>query len=317
LSGRAVREREETPREWISLEDVTLLRGGRVVLENVSASLTGHAVGLVGANGAGKSSLIGVLLGVLRPVRGRIRVLGLEVPIRARDVRTRAGVMAEQAGVFPGGSGVDAVAFAGMLSGLSRRESLRRAHRALDALEVGEERYRPTRGYSTGMRQRCKLAMSLVHDPEILILDEPTVGLDPPGRIQLLSLIRQLRDEGRRILISTHILADAEYLCDELLLLQGGMVAYTGPVTGLGGGGVMRWAAAGSGFTDAALGDLARRGFTVHAGSDVQVLFTLGRGVEMTAFWRWASDYQAEIRYLGPEGRSFEEAVVARMEGRT
>jgi ABC-2 type transport system ATP-binding protein len=296
---------------------MTLNRGGRVVLETIDAELTGRAVGLVGANGAGKSSLIGVLLGVLRPVRGRVQVLGLEVPARAREVRTRAGVMAEQAGVFPGGSGVDAVSFAGALSGLPRRESLRRAHRALDALEVGEERYRPTRGYSTGMRQRCKLAMSLVHDPEILILDEPTVGLDPPGRLQLLSLIRQLRDEGRRILISTHILADAEYLCDELLLLEGGMVAYSGPVTGLAEGDSPRWAAAGSGFTEAALDDLATRGFVVHAGSEVQVLFTPEPGAQMLVFWTWAADHGAEVRYLGPEGRSFEEAVVERMAGRS
>jgi ABC-2 type transport system ATP-binding protein len=304
-------------RGWISLENVTLERGGRTVLENITASLTGRAVGLVGANGAGKSSLIGVLLGVLRPRAGRVRVLDLEVPAGAREVRTRAGVMAEQAGVFPGGSGVDAVSFAGMLSGLSRRESLRRAHRALDALEVGEERYRPTRGFSTGMRQRCKLAMSLVHDPEILILDEPTVGLDPPGRLQLLSLIRELRNEGRRILISTHILADAEYLCDELLLLEGGVVAYAGPVSGLADGETRRMAAAGAGFTEAAVADLAGRGFTVHANSEVQVLFTPGPGVDLLDFWRWAAEHGAEVRYLGPEGRSFEETVVARMEGRT
>jgi len=302
---------------WISLENVTLERGGRVVLENITASLAGRAVGLVGANGAGKSSLIGVLLGVLRPRSGKVRVLDLEVPGRAREVRTRAGVMAEQAGGFPGGSGVDAVSFAGMLSGLSRRESLRRAHRALDALEVGEERYRPTRGFSTGMRQRCKLAMSLVHDPEILILDEPTVGLDPPGRLQLLSLIRELRNEGRRILISTHILADAEYLCDELLLLEGGVVAYAGPVTGLADAETRRMAAAGAGFTEAALNDLVARGFTVHAGSEAQVLFTPGPGLDMSAFWRWAAEHGAEVRYLGPESRSFEETVVARMEGRT
>src|SRR6185503_11365873 len=163
---------------WIDIHDLRLERGGRLVLQGVNASLAGRAVGLVGANGAGKSTLIGALLGVLKPSSGSIRVLDLEIPARAMDLRARAGVMAEQAGVFPGGSGVDAVVFAGMLSGLSRRESLRRSHRALDALDVGEERYRPASGYSTGMKQRTKLAMSLVHDPEILILDEPTVGLD-------------------------------------------------------------------------------------------------------------------------------------------
>jgi len=221
---------------WIDIHDLRLERGGRLVLQGVNASLSGAAIGLVGANGAGKSTLIGALLGVLKPSSGSIRVLDLEIPARAMDLRARAGVMAEQAGVFPGGSGVDAVVFAGMLSGLSRRESLRRSHRALDALDVGEERYRPASGYSTGMKQRTKLAMSLVHDPEILILDEPTVGLDPMGRTQLLRLIRDLRDQGRRILLSTHVLQDAEAVCDEMLLLQGGVVAFSGGVRRLLGG---------------------------------------------------------------------------------
>ncbi|NNF05700.1 MAG: ABC transporter ATP-binding protein [Candidatus Eisenbacteria bacterium] len=219
---------------WVNIENLNLSRGGRPVLHNVSASLSGRAVGLVGANGAGKSTLIGAMLGVLRGT-GRIQVMGLDIPSQARLLRTRGGVMAEHAGIFPGGSGVDAVMFAGMLSGLAKRESLRRAHRALDALDVGEERYRPANGYSTGMRQRCKLAMSLVHNPEFLILDEPTVGLDPLGRTKLLELIRDLRDEGRRILISTHILPDAEFLCDEMLLLANGAVAFSGPVDELVG----------------------------------------------------------------------------------
>ena len=197
-----------------------LSRGGRLVLKGITSELSGRAIGLVGANGAGKSTLIGALLGVLKADSGSVRVLDMDIPRMAMEVRARAGVMAEQAGVFPGGSGVDAVVFAAMLSGLARNEALRKGHRALDALDVGEERYRPVRGYSTGMRQRCKLAMSLVHDPEILILDEPTVGLDPPGRTQLLTLIRDLRDEGRRVLVSTHIMQDAEFLCDELLLLE-------------------------------------------------------------------------------------------------
>ena len=140
---------------WICLHDVRLSRAGRPVLKGISSELSGRAIGLVGANGAGKSTLIGALLGVLRADSGAIRVLDLELPRAAMEVRARAGVMAEQAGVFPGASGVDAVVFAAMLSGLSRREGLRKAHRALDALDVGEERYRPVRGYSTGMRQRC------------------------------------------------------------------------------------------------------------------------------------------------------------------
>ena len=119
---------------WIRLENVRLSRGGRLVLNGITSELSGRAIGLVGANGAGKSTLIGALLGVLKPDSGAIRVLDLDLPGQAMQVRARAGVMAEQAGVFPGGSGVDAVVFAAMLSGLSRRQALRKAHRALDAL---------------------------------------------------------------------------------------------------------------------------------------------------------------------------------------
>ena len=265
-------------------------RGGRPVLNGITASLSGRAVGLVGANGAGKSTLIGAMLGVLRARSGTIRVMGLDQPGAAMEVRARAGVMAEQAGIFPGGSGVDAVVFAGMLSGLSRRESLRRAHRALDALDVGEERYRPTKGYSTGMKQRCKLAMSLVHDPEVLILDEPTVGLDPPGRMQLLNLIRDLRDEGRSILFSTHIIQDAEYLCDELLLLEGGAVAYYGPVTGIMGPETEVLVAQGTGFDAAFAQRLQEAGCAVHSREADRLVFSPGAGGDLLAFWRLAAE---------------------------
>jgi ABC-2 type transport system ATP-binding protein len=299
---------------WIELDDVHLARGNRPVLQGINASLAGRAIGLVGANGAGKSTLIGALLGVLRAETGRIRVLGLELPGDAMEVRARAGVMAEQAGVFPGGSGVDAVLFAGMLSGLSRREALRRAHRALDALDVGEERYRPTSGFSTGMRQRCKLAMSLVHDPGVLILDEPTVGLDPPGRTQLLELIRDLRDEGRRILMSTHILQDAEMVCDDMLLLEGGTVAYSGTVSSLLGDARDTLVATGRSL-DRVAEKLAPLGIAVTEAGPERLVFQITSEEQLLAFWKVVAGEEAEVRSLGRDHPTLEDAVVAVMEG--
>lgn len=299
---------------WIELENIHVRRGGRPVLVDISAALKGKAVGLVGANGSGKSTLIGTLLGVLRAESGLVRVLGLPLPDRAMEVRARAGVMAEQAGIFPGGSGVDAVAFAGMLSGLGRSDALRRAHRALDALAVGEERYRPTAGFSTGMKQRCKLAMSLVQDPEVLILDEPTIGLDPPGRAQLLGLIRDLRDHGRRILMSTHIMADAEVVCDEMLLLSEGRVAYHGTkqqLTGTAGGPIF---AEGRGLDAAFATLLTSSGIVV---TDIRangVQFVATNDNQWRTFWRLVAERQAEVRSLGPQSASLEDAVVHMME---
>jgi ABC-2 type transport system ATP-binding protein len=299
---------------WIRLNGVRLSRGGRLVLKGIDSELSGRAIGLVGANGAGKSTLIGALLGVLRAEAGSIQVLGLDVPVMAMEVRARAGVMAEQAGVFPGGSGVDAVVFAGMLSGLSRREALRKSHRALDALDVGEERYRPTRGYSTGMRQRCKLAMSLVHDPEILILDEPTVGLDPPGRAQLLKLIRDLRDEGRRILVSTHIMQDADYLCDDMLLLEKGSVAYSGTVQGLVDVGLGTMVAVGEGLDSAFADAMVKAGYVVRGHDGLRVTFDPADDQELREFWRLAAERGVAVRSLARDLPTLEEAVVDAME---
>lgn len=299
---------------WIQLNDVHLARGGRPVLNGISADLSGRAIGLVGANGAGKSTLIGALLGVLKAYSGSIRVLGLELPRKAMQVRSRAGVMAEQAGVFPGGSGVDAVVFAAMLNGLARREALRKAHRALDALDVGEERYRPVRGYSTGMQQRCKLAMSLVHDPEVLILDEPTVGLDPPGRAQLLTLIGELRDEGRRILMSTHIMHDAEFLCDELLLLETGRVAYSGTIDRLMKSGAGFVVAAGEGMHEAFVADLTKCSYTIREHEGNRIVFNPNHDGELREFWRLACEHGVEVRALESDLPTLESAVIRAME---
>jgi ABC-2 type transport system ATP-binding protein len=299
---------------WIDIEALHLARGGRPVLQGVTASLTGRAVGLVGANGAGKSTLIGALLGILSPTSGRMRVLGLDPTTSALELRTRAGVMAEQAGIFPGGSGVDAVVFAGMLSGLTRREALRRAHRALDALDVGEERYRPTAGYSTGMRQRCKMAMSLVHDPEVLILDEPTVGLDPPGRTQLLELIRGLRDEGRRILVSTHILTDAEFLCDDMLLLDAGTVAYSGPVASMIQGREERLIAGGEGLDAVFAERLTAAGVPAAVDAAGRLNFTAVDDAALGRFWAEAAAAGVEVRRLDREAPTLEDALMAALE---
>jgi ABC-2 type transport system ATP-binding protein len=299
---------------WIEIEDVHLWRGPLEVLKGMSASLRGRAVGLVGANGAGKSTLIGALLGVLRARRGRLRVLGLDLPSAATEVRARAGVMAEQAGIFPGGSGTDAVTYAGMLSGLSRREALRRGHRALDAMGIGESRYRPTATYSTGMRQRCKLAMSLVHDPEILILDEPTVGLDPNGREQLLSLIAELRDGGRRVLFSTHLLPDAERVCDELLLIEGGRVAFSGPIQTLVGGDREALLAVGRGLGPDLATSLAQHGIEVVRHGEDEIAFGIRSEGDLKIFWRLVTEAGAEVRSLTTATRGFEEAVVEAME---
>jgi ABC-type multidrug transport system ATPase subunit len=164
------------------------------------------------------------------------------------------------------------------------------------------------------MRQRCKLAMSLVHDPEILILDEPTVGLDPPGRTQLLSLIRDLRDEGRRILVSTHIMQDADFLCDELLLLEAGTVAYAGPIGDIVGTGRGVVVAKGVGLDADFAEALERSGYGIRERDTERIAFEPNDDTELRTFWRLAAERGAEVRSLGRDLPTLESAVVSAME---
>ena len=298
---------------WLDIKGLSLDRGNRRVLNGINAQLSGRSVGLVGANGAGKTTLIGAMLGVLHFHSGSLRVLDIDIPRGALQLRARAGVMAEQAGVFPGGSAVDAVSFAGTLNGLPYREALRRAHRTLDALGVGEERYRSTSEYSTGMRQKCKLAMSLVHDPELLILDEPTVGLDPGTRKQLLELIVELRDRGVRILLSTHIMQDAEVACDEMLLLDTGRVSFCGPTTSLLGRKEELLIARGNGIGDDFAAKLRAQDVAIEHVESGRIVLGSDREA-VRKFWALAAQESIVVRSLNTQSRSLEEAVIELME---
>jgi ABC-2 type transport system ATP-binding protein len=194
-------------------------------------SLSSGVVGLLGPNGAGKSTLVQVLMGLLEPSSGRAFVLGLDASRRGVDVRARVGYVPEHDAFVSGLSGIDQVALAGELSGLARRKALRRAHEVLDFVGLEEQRYRRLDEYSTGMKQRVKVAQALVHGPELLILDEPTNGLDPSGRRAMLALISRLhREEGLSVLLSSHILDDVERVSDSVLILDRGRVLAHGRV---------------------------------------------------------------------------------------
>jgi len=188
------------------------------------------AWGLVGPNGAGKTTLILSLLGLARPTAGSVRVLGLDPTAVALDVRSRVGFVPEGDAYVPGYTGVGFVAFCGAVQGMRRADALGRAHEVLDYVGLGEARYRKVSEYSTGMRQRAKLAAALVHDPELLILDEPTNGLDPAGRKEMLALLRELAHEHRiPLLYASHVLPDVQEVCDRILILDAGRARFQGP----------------------------------------------------------------------------------------
>src|SRR5262249_50857797 len=176
----------------VSLDHVTVTYGTNRALRDVSAVFPKGAVGLLGPNGAGKSTLLKSLLGFVPPVSGKLSVLGLDVAARPLDVRARLGYMPENDGHIPGMNAVTFVAYCGQLSGLPKAGAMERAPEVLYYVGLGEARYRNVETYSTGMKQRIKLAQALVHDPDLLFLDEPTNGMDPKGRDEMLSLVHDL-----------------------------------------------------------------------------------------------------------------------------
>jgi ABC-2 type transport system ATP-binding protein len=163
----------------VSLENVTVQYGGNRALNGVTVDFARGAVGLLGPNGAGKSTMIKALLGFVAPTEGRMQVLGLDVATSPVDIRARIGYMPENDAHIPGVNAVSFVAYCGELAGLPRADSMQRAHEVLFYVGLGEARYRNVETYSTGMKQRIKLAQALVHDPDLLFLDEPTNGMDP------------------------------------------------------------------------------------------------------------------------------------------
>jgi len=218
----------------VTLEHVTVRFGAQAALSDVSASIVPGAVGLLGPNGAGKSTMLKALLGFITPEAGRMRVLGLDVTSHALEIRRRIGYMPESDAHIPGMNAVSFVAFCGELAGLPRVDSMQRAHEVLFYVGLGEARYRNVDTYSTGMKQRIKLAQALVHDPDLLFLDEPTNGMDPNGRDEMLELVRDLAtNKGVNVILSSHLLPDVEYTCDHVIVMDKGKIAADGPIAAL------------------------------------------------------------------------------------
>jgi ABC-2 type transport system ATP-binding protein len=220
----------------VTCEAVSVRYGANWALREVSAVFMPGAVGLLGPNGAGKSTLIKTLLGFVAPDKGRMRVLGLDVATSPLDIRARIGYMPESDSHIPGMNAVSFVAYCGQLSGLPAKDAMQRAHEVLYYVGLGEARYRNIETYSTGMKQRIKLAQAIVHDPDLLFLDEPTNGMDPKGRDEMLELIRDLaHNKNVNLILSSHLLPDVEYTCDHVVVVDKGTVAAAGPIQALKG----------------------------------------------------------------------------------
>jgi ABC-2 type transport system ATP-binding protein len=223
-----------TENGFIELDNVSRWYGSRQVLQDVTLHLPPGRAGLLGPNGAGKSTLLKILLGLLPPSAGGGRLLGEDLVSTGSGLRRRIGYMAEADSLVPGLHGAEYVALAGELCGMPRRQAQRRAHEVLTYLDLEDARYRRLEEYSTGMKQRLKLAQALVHDPPVLLLDEPTSGMDPAGRETMLRLLLALgREHCKSIFLSTHLLGDVERVCDTVVILNEGKVLRQGSVAEL------------------------------------------------------------------------------------
>ena len=210
----------------IELDGLTVDLGGRPILVDLCASLRGRAIGLLGPNGAGKTTLLRTLLGFFPPASGSAEVLGFSLARQGKELRAQIGYMPENDAFVAGMTAVHFVRLMAELSGLPSEPALERAHETLFYVGLGEARYRTLGTFSTGMKQMVKLAQALVHGPRLLMLDEPTNGLDPPARKRMLELVADIRDRGEaNILLSSHLLGDVEELCDEVIILKNGRIA--------------------------------------------------------------------------------------------
>lgn len=210
----------------IELENLEVQLGSRTILNRLNGSLAGRCIGLLGPNGSGKSTLINTLLGFYKPVQGRARIFGKEVASNLRELRAQIGYMPESDAFIADMSGVRFVRYMAEISGLPASEAMERAHEAFFYVGLGEARYRKLGTYSLGMKQLAKLAQAIAHGPRLVLLDEPTNGLDPEARVRMLQLVREIRDTGEvNVLISSHLLRDIEECCDEVIILKDGNIA--------------------------------------------------------------------------------------------
>lgn len=250
----------------VRIQDLTVRYGGLTAVAGVDLCFDQGASGLLGRNGAGKTSILRALLGLVRPARGTLQVLGVDAASDPLFVRAHVGYMPEGSRLFPGATGFEAVVHAGRLAGLARRVARRRAHEMLYFAGLGEARYRNADGYSTGMVQRVKLAMALVHDPPLLFLDEPTNGLDPAGRREMLACVAELgRRHDKTVILSSHILGDVEEVCSGAVLVHEGRVVARGLLGDLTASAEKVWELLVRGEETPLSSALAEAGFSLHS----------------------------------------------------
>jgi ABC-2 type transport system ATP-binding protein len=283
----------------VSLDRVSVRYGKQWALRDVTTEFPSGAVGLLGPNGAGKSTMIKSLLGFVQPTQGQMTVLDLDVRHSPLSIRSRIGYMPENDGHIPGMNAVSFVAYCGQLAGLPRADAMQRAHEVLYYVGLGEARYRNVETYSTGMKQRIKLAQALVHDPDLLFLDEPTNGMDPKGRDEMLELVRDIaHNKGMNLILSSHLLPDVEYTCDHVVVMDKGQIATAGPIDSLKGHGGRVYEVRVKGERDTFVAALRAAGLDCHTSEEDVMRVFVPDERDAQFLFRVAAEQRVQVRHL-------------------
>jgi len=296
------------------LQGVSKSYGPIRALRDLSVAIPEGAIGLLGPNGAGKTTMIRTLLGLITINSGAGQVLGMDIRTRRLAIRQACGFMPEDECLFPKMVGVEFVAYAGELSGMGPKDAMQRAHEVLDYVRLKEERYRNVDSYSTGMKQRLKLASAIVHDPRLLILDEPTNGMDPAGRQEILDLAHDLsHNKGMSLLFSSHLLPDVEAVCDYVMVLGRGSLLAHGWIRELKYAHDRLFEVRVKADQDRFAERLAAVGCTAEPKDD-GLLVEVPSGRTPAIFWQTAADSGHQIRLLRPRRSTLEEVFLKAVE---
>jgi ABC-2 type transport system ATP-binding protein len=295
----------------IELDDVTKTYGRVPALRGLTVALPEGAIGLLGPNGAGKTTMIRTLLGLIAMDSGKGRVMGMDIHAERLAIRQAAGFVPEDDGLFPGMIGVASVAYAGELVGMGPKDALQRAHEVLDYVGMGEARYRRVESYSSGMKQRLKIASAIVHDPRLLILDEPTNGMDPAGRDDVLELTADLaHNKGMSLLFSSHLLPDVEAVCDHVMVLGRGRLLVQGRIDDLKQAHDLQFELRVKGDQAHFAQRLQARGIPAEPVDD-HLRVQLPPGMVPTTVWEIARDAGEQVRSLRPRRSTLEEVFLS------
>jgi ABC-2 type transport system ATP-binding protein len=300
----------------IQLENIVKDYGQLRALHKVTMTVGAGVTGLLGPNGAGKTTMIKVLLGLVRASSGRGNVLGYDLMTQPRKIRSVVGYMPEDDCYVAGLSGVEMVQFAARLSGQPVIEGLRRAHEILDFCGIEQERYRMVDTYSTGMRQKLKFAQAIVHDPALLILDEPTAGLDPEERQAMLNRIGILvRTTGKAVLLSTHILPDVQSCCNHVVIMARGTVRRMETLEVLSKPTSPALHLRTTTNPEALVRRIEQEGGEVWVRDDGSLVVDGRHQQVIQRLWQWADECGVTIRTLAPSRNSLEQVFLDAVRG--